>query len=97
MSKKIESHGFIANWNKIINSSNREECEKDNNYKAKLMAEDHKKYSNSSVEVKVDEAVYLSKGMFDDLFDVIKDINTPLVTETLIVQDLEFQSMFNNK
>ena len=38
MSKKIESNGFIANWSKIINSQCRDDAEKDNKAKAKIMA-----------------------------------------------------------
>lgn len=44
MSKKIESNGFIANWSKIINSQCREDAEKDNKAKHKIVVEDHKNY-----------------------------------------------------
>lgn len=44
MSKKIESQGFIANWSKIINSQCREDAEKDNKAKHKIVVEDHKNY-----------------------------------------------------
>lgn len=44
MSKKIESNGFIANWSKIINSQCRDDAEKDNKEKYKIVVEDHKNY-----------------------------------------------------
>lgn len=44
MSKKIESNGFIANWSKIINSQCRDDAEKDNKEKHKIVVEDHKNY-----------------------------------------------------
>ena len=44
MSKKIESNGFIANWSKIINSQCRDDAEKDNKAKHKIVVEDHKSY-----------------------------------------------------
>lgn len=44
MSKKIESNGFIANWSKIINSQCRDDAEKDNKAKHKIVVEDHKNY-----------------------------------------------------
>lgn len=44
MSKKIESNGFIANWSNIINSQCRDDAEKDNKAKHKIVVEDHKNY-----------------------------------------------------
>jgi len=44
MSKKIEPQGFIANWSKIINSQCRDDAEKDNKAKHKIVVEDHKNY-----------------------------------------------------
>lgn len=69
MSKKIESQGFIANWSKIINSQCRSDAEKDNKAKAKIIANDYRKYNNAMVTkpAKVKEAV--SKDADDKLFD----------------------------
>jgi hypothetical protein len=81
MSKKIESNGFIANWSKIINSQSREDAEKDNKAKAKIIADDHRKYSNASVTkpVKVKDTIIdpavkegFAKDM-DKLFDNLLD------------------------
>ena len=44
MSNKIKSNGFIANWSKIINSQCREDADKDNKAKHKIVVEDHKNY-----------------------------------------------------
>jgi hypothetical protein len=44
MSKEIKSNGFIANWEKIINSQCREDAERDNKSKAKIIADDYRKY-----------------------------------------------------
>ena len=73
MSKKIEPQGFIANWSKIINSQCREDAEKDNKAKAKIIANDYRKYNNAMVTkpTKVEEAV--SKDANDKLFDNLLD------------------------
>ena len=73
MSKKIEPQGFIANWSKIINSQCREDAEKDNKAKAKIIANDYRKYNNAMVTkpAKVEEAV--SKDANDKLFDNLLD------------------------
>lgn len=44
MSKKIESNGFITNWSEIINSQCRDDAEKDNKTKHKIVVEDHNNY-----------------------------------------------------
>ena len=72
MSKKIESNGFIANWNKIINSQCREDAEKDNKAKAKIIADDYRKYNTNAVSkpAKIDEELKAEvKKDLDKLFD----------------------------
>ena len=70
-----------ANWSKIINSQCREDAEKDNKAKAKIIiADDHRKYNNAMVTkpAKVKDAVSkdakinpaVKQGLADDkLFD----------------------------
>ncbi len=71
MSKKIESNGFIANWSKIINSQCRDDAEKDNKAKAKIIADDHRKYNNAMVTkpAKVKDVISpeLKKGFAKDM------------------------------
>jgi len=76
------SKGYIADWSKIINSQCREDAEKDNKAKAKIIADDHRKYNNAMVtkpakvkdavskDTKIDPAVKegFAKDM-DKLFD----------------------------
>ena len=71
MSKQLECNGFIANWNKIINSQCREDAEKDNKVKAKIIADDHRKYNMSSMTkvVKTEAVVKKSDDLFDNLLN----------------------------
>ena len=80
MSKKIESNGFIANWSKIINSQCRDDAEKDNKAKAKIIADDHRKYNVTTITkpVKVKDVIdpAVKKGFAEDmdkLFDNLLD------------------------
>ena len=73
MSKKIEPQGFIANWSKIINSQCREDAEKDNKAKAKIIANDYRKYNNAMVTKPAKAREAVSKDANDKLFDNLLD------------------------
>jgi len=67
MSKKIESNGFIANWDKIINSQCRDDAERDNKVKAKIIADDHRKYNVNAVTKPIKITPAVKEGFAEDM------------------------------